>query len=58
VWPKPRGCWASPMLGRYGALWKLRVKEALLFEKSSKNFCVSVAAWSTTAVQKFFGSFS
>jgi hypothetical protein len=46
------------MLGRYGALWKLRVKEALLFEKSSKNFCVAVAAWAATAVQKFFGSFS
>jgi hypothetical protein len=32
-------------------------KEALLFEKRSKNFCTAVADYSAAAVKSFFGSF-
>jgi hypothetical protein len=40
-----------------GTSGKGRRKEALLFEKRSKNFCEAVADYKATAVQKFFGSF-
>jgi hypothetical protein len=35
----------------------VRSKQALLFEKRSKNFYTAVADYPATAMQKLFGSF-